>query len=184
MNPFNGITDIITAVDPGTTKSAYVLYDAEKYSILDKGHIANREMLDLLAMGTHISGFMALETVKSFGNMGGDSLYLTCMWIGRFISAWLTHHDPHTYTLLPRKTVVTHLCGSSRAGDSHVRRVLIDFFTDNGRKGEGRIPIIGTKKKPGTLYGVSGDMWSALGLAVFWATIPEKDKAVIRTVLA
>jgi len=176
-------TDIIMAVDPGTVKSAYVLYASNSFTIVDKGYLDNKEMLSVFEFSGDTASFMVLETVKSFGNMGGDSLYTTCIWIGRFISAWLRAHSPDSYTLAARKAVVTHLCGVSKAGDTQIRQVLIDYFSDNGVVGGGKIPIIGIKKNPGTLYGITGDIWSALSLAVFWSTVSEEERNKNRSVL-
>jgi hypothetical protein len=60
-----------------------------------------------------------------------------------------------------RATVKAHLCRSAKAKDSNVRQALIDLFG-------GKENAIGTKKTPGPLYGISGDVWAALAVAVTW----------------
>ena len=59
-----------------------------------------------------------------------------------------------------------HLCNSVRAKDSNVRQALLDRFPATGG---GKTPQIGTKSKPGPLYGFSKDMWAALGVALTFA---------------
>ena len=62
---------------------------------------------------------------------------------------------------IPRKEVVTALCGSSKANDASVRQALIDRYG-------GKEKAIGKKKAPGPLYGVTKDVWSALAVAIVW----------------
>ncbi|MBV8782506.1 MAG: hypothetical protein JO353_14005, partial [Phycisphaerae bacterium] len=50
-----------------------------------------------------------------------------------------------------------------RAKDGNIRQALIDRF------GPTKERAIGKKKSPGPLYGMSGDCWSALAVAVTYA---------------
>jgi hypothetical protein len=50
------------------------------------------------------------------------------------------------------------------------------FASRGGTTGGGKIPILGTKKNPGALYGYAGDMWAALSAAVCWHMFTVKDK--------
>jgi len=56
-----------------------------------------------------------------------------------------------------------NLCGVMKAKDGNIRQALIDRFPATGG---GKIPQIGTKAKPGPLYGFSRDKWAALAVAV------------------
>jgi hypothetical protein len=95
--------------------------------------------------------------VACYGMSVGAEVFETCVWIGRFIEAW-----GRTWTKIYRKEVVTHLCGSARAKDSNVRQRIIDIYG-------GKDKAIGKKANPGPLYGLSGDMWQALGVAITYA---------------
>ena len=55
-----------------------------------------------------------------------------------------------------------HLCGHPRAKDPNIRQALLDRF------GPGREKALGTKKAPGALYGIKGDEWAALAVAITW----------------
>lgn len=101
------------------------------------------------------SGHLAIEMIASYGMAVGSEVFDTCIWIGRFIQAW---NGP--YTQVFRKDVKMHLCGQTKAKDANVRQALIDRF------GPGKDKAIGTKKNPGPLYGISGDIWAALAVAV------------------
>ena len=134
---------IVLAVDPGTTESAFVRWNGSK--ILSIGKQLND---DLAADGTG-DDINAIEMIASYGMPVGKEVFETCVWIGRFMQAW------GGAELIYRKDVKMHLCGTTKAKDGNVRQALID-----------RLGAPGTKKNPGVTYGVSGDVWQALALAV------------------
>jgi hypothetical protein len=90
---------------------------------------------------------------RELRNGVGAEVFETCVWIGRFMEAYGAEHV-HRIT---RGQIKTHLCHSMRAKDANIRQALIDRF---GKPG--------TKRYPGALYGVSGDLWAALAVAVTW----------------
>lgn len=162
---------IVLAIDPGNVQSAWVAYDMQRNIILGKAIVPNEDLVAQLRDGVmHIDGDMvtptilAVEMIKSYGMPMGDTCLMTCVWIGRFIEAW-----SYDFELLPRKTIVTHICGSANAGDSNVRQGLINRFSGTRPIGGGKTPEIGTKRKPGPLYGFSRDMWAALAVALCYA---------------
>ena len=157
------------AIDPGTTQSAYVIYDPLKWKIKEKGILDNMDMVHLLRGGFDYTD-LAIEQIKSYGNCAGDSLFLTCFWSGRFVEAW-----GKDYVMIPRKTVVTELCLTPTAGDSAVRRVILDMFNAKYPYGKGREPSVGTSKAPGSLYGVIKDIWSALAVALAYQQVSLRE---------
>jgi hypothetical protein len=90
----------------------------------------------------------------------GKEVFETVRWIGRFQQAY---RNPETVMLIYRRDVKLHLCNSAKAKDQNVRQALIDLFAPTGA---GKTPQIGTKARPGPLYGVSGHAWSALAVAI------------------
>lgn len=159
---------IILAIDPGQSKSAYVLYDAETKHISEHGIVGNMDMIEQLPRLRQMPEFatgeaviLVIEMVASYGMPVGASIFDTCVMIGRFIQAY-----PGEYTLMFRREVKLHLCNSARAKDGNVRQALIDRFPATG---DGKIPQIGTKAQQGPLYGVRADIWQALGLAITYA---------------
>ncbi len=95
-------------------------------------------------------------------SMCGAEVFETVRWAGRFEEAC----HPIPVVSLTRKAVVLHLCHDQRAGDPNIRRVLLDRFGGDGAKG--------TKAHPGPLYGISGDVWAALAVAVTYAESTEE----------
>ena len=82
-------------------------------------------------------------------------------WAGRFAEA--AHRVP--VVLLPRRAVKLALCGDSRAKDANIRQAL---HRPLRRVGGGSA----ARQRPGPLYGISRDVWSALAIAVTYAIGP------------
>ena len=149
----------LLAIDPGDKQSAFVVFDGRK--ILDKGKVPNG---DLLNWALPPVDHLAIEMIASYGMPVGQTVFETCVWIGRFIQQYKElHHLKHT--LVYRHEVKVCLCHSVKAKDGNIRQALIDMFPATGA---GAIPQLGTKKTPGPLYGISADMWAALGVAITW----------------
>lgn len=146
----------ILAIDPGTTKSAWVLFDPDSMHIISKGYGTNEALHEMFferEFDTYIS-CLVIEMVQSMGMPLGQTVLKTCVWIGRFEELFfpLPHYE------IFRTTIKAHLCGTTRAKDPNVRQALIDKIGEQG-----------TKKDPGPTFGVSGDIWSALAVAVVFS---------------
>jgi len=165
----------ILSIDPGCTESAWLIYDnAGVKGIHSFAKQPNDQLRrEMKPCNDHyISGqadHLAIEMVASYGMPVGKEVFETVLWIGRFIEAW-----GGPFTLIYRKDVKLHLCGSVRAKDSNIRQALIDRFGAPGTKGN-----------PGATYGISKDVWSALAVAITYADrVETKEKLVTRTVSA
>jgi hypothetical protein len=133
----------LLAIDPGTTKSGWVLLenreDAAYYGlpILDTpdskgtsyivpvewGWSDNHEMYSLI---NKFQAPIVIEDVAHYGMPVGRDVFETIRWTGRF--------DRHaeasalTSAYINRPEVKLALCGSPRANDSTVRQALIDRY--------------------------------------------------------
>lgn len=96
---------------------------------------------------------LVIEKIASFGMPVGAEVFETVFWSGRFAEAYGIERV-HRIT---RIEVKNHICHSSRAKDGNIRQALIDRFG-----------VVGTKKNPGPLFGISGDLWASLAVAVTW----------------
>ena len=145
---------MIIAIDPGPTESAYVFWDGAK--VIGFAKVPNDDLLRLMLNPPRGVERVVIEKVASFGMPVGEQIFETVYWSGVFAQAFgLSVVDRIT-----RIEVKNHLCHSSRAKDGNIRQALIDKF--------GGPEAIGKKANPGPLYGVSGDCWSALAVAVTW----------------
>ena len=156
----------ILGVDPGPVESAFVLYDSVPQMILAYGKLPNKECMEQMLAFTPVD-FCVIEMVQSFGMSVGKEVFETVYWVGRFSQAWDTHclTKVAPAVRLYRGEIKMHLCHSMRAKDSNIRQALIDRF---GKPG--------TKKNPGPTYGLAGDMWQALAVAVVFADMKGVKK--------
>ena len=154
---------MILGIDPGPTESGWVILNDAK-SVDRSGTDANRTVLNLInGWAKSGRGEIAIEMIASYGMAVGKDVFETCVWIGRFVQAseWWTSTEP---TRIYRRDVKLHLCGNPKAKDANIRQALIDLYPRE--QGGGRTPQIGTKTQPGPLYGVTGDAWAALAVAI------------------
>lgn len=148
-------------VDPGTSSSAWVLFDGR--AVLAHGIEENARLLHRLNdVGTPRwtappVDVVVFEQIESFGMAVGREVFETVFWTGRFFE----RASRRPVARLPRRAVKLHLCQSARAKDTNVRMALLDRFG-------GAAAAKGTSKARGPLYGISSHAWSALAVAVTW----------------
>lgn len=140
----------IFAIDPGTTESGWVWYEAGR--VRKSGVSSNHDLLADIQAGAIDVCELAIEMIASYGMAVGREVFETCVWIGRFKQAF---RAPEMVRLVYRKDVKMHICGTPRAKDANIRQALID-----------KLGPAGTKKAPGGTYGVKSHAWAALGVAV------------------
>lgn len=145
----------VLAIDPGPEFSAWLLLRDGQPSAFSKD--INDQVLSTVA-GLD-ADVCAIEMVASYGMAVGREVFETCVWAGRFTQARYNALYDIVHPVY-RRDVKLHLCGSARAKDANVRQALID------RYGPGKERAIGRKATPGPLYGLTGDCWAALGVAV------------------
>lgn len=143
---------VLFAIDPGPTQSACLLWDGKTVSAPEI--IPNSALLAKLRSGSPlIASHMAVEMIACYGMPVGAETFETCLMIGRILEIWEQRHLPSR--LVFRRDVKMILCGTMKAKDPNIRQALIDKFG-----------VVGTKKSPGPLFGISSHLWAALGVAV------------------
>ena len=153
--------NIILGIDPGPKEHAFVWWDADANRVIELQTRPSFELLfssDLDKMLCKVKT-VACEWIESYGMAVGQEVFRTVAGIG-----WLAGTIGTEVRLVPRKAVKMHLCNSMRAKDGNIRQALIDRFG-----------VVGTKKAPGPLFGVSSHYWAALAVAVYAAETPAKD---------
>lgn len=151
----------IIAIDPGSEKSAFVIWDGS--TIITAKIVPNEEMLTLLEwhsgwnMAKDKIVCLVIEKVQCYGMPVGETIFDTVFWSGRFVQVW-----GEKWEAVPRGEVKLHICHNSRAKDSNIRCALIDRF------GGSRDKAIGKKASPGPLYGIKSHLWAALALGLYW----------------
>jgi hypothetical protein len=141
---------MLLAIDPGPEKSGYILWNGE--SVVKCGHELNETIKECLIDG---STFIAIEMIASYGMAVGASVFNTCVEIGKFMEHASIYASNVPVQLVYRKDIKVFVCGSAKAKDANIRQSLIDS-----------LGVVGTKNKPGPLYGVKSHAWAALAVAV------------------
>ena len=150
---------MIIAVDPGNEQSAYLIWGKNK--VEGMGIVSNYDLKAMLKNANKKEYILVIEMIASYGMPVGETIFETCLWIGKFLEMW----DREIFSkskLVYRKDIKLHLCGTARAKDSNIRQALIDKFG-------GREKAIGKKANPGILYGIKKDLWQALAVAIFYS---------------
>lgn len=142
-------------LDPGTHQSALVCIDEGVVTgwLSDNAHI-----LELL--GDLPCGRLVIEQIEAMGMAVGKEVFETCFFAGRCAQLW--HERGAPWTMLPRRTVKLHLCGSMQAKDPNIRKALLDRY--GGEQ---------AARKGGALSGIKSHLWSAMALAV---TYQEREQ--------
>lgn len=143
----------ILAIDPGSTQSAYLVWNGKK--VEDAGKILNTELRDYLIRAAYKDlHHLVIEKVTIY-QRADNNIHDTILWTGRFIEAWTVD-----YSLVTRSDVKSHLCpGLKGANDSTVIAALKDRFGRPSTK----------KNGPNLVYDkLKADEWQAFALAVTW----------------
>lgn len=152
----------ILAIDPGTEESAYVVTD-DHGRVLLHGITRNPDLLSRLAFELLLVEHVAIEMVASYGAPVGAETFETVRWIGRFEEARRRDHypgDSAEVLLIKRPEIKQHLCHKiAGINDAAIRQRILDLYG-------GKEKAIGSKAKPGPLYGIKADEWQALALAI------------------
>ena len=176
---------ILLAIDPGPTETAWAFLVDGKLSrdypwwggerSWAFGKEENAWFLDdVVRRAAKMEDIeVVIEKVEHYGKdmHAGQTTFETCVWSGRFQQAFLdawgydfsVAYDPEPWHRLGRREVKRILLGMGAAKDGDIRTAVID-----------RLGMPGTKKQPGPTYGVSKDVWQAIGLGLAWLDLNEK----------
>lgn len=171
----------ILAIDPGPIESGYAIVNRDTCRPIDVGKISNGLLRAFIRNGQLLIAVdhVAIEMVASYGMAVGKEVFETCVWIGRFREVVDSRFvDPDAaISLVYRRDVKLHHCGTSKAKDSNITQALIDRFA-SGQPNRGK----GTKAHPGWFYGFKADAWQAYALAVMAVDVqaalipPEREQ--------
>ena len=158
-------------VDPGQTKSAYVL--SEEYKPIRSGKIDNTTLREMLVNANIAGGLPAkmLIEIPVGRKWSGKSVSETALWAGIFISAWVDWLDVAQIT---RSKVRMNLCGRS-GNDSKIRAYLIERFDPDNfesikiKKGDNKGKHKYYLDRGSEWFaGFADDVWQAYALTVYY----------------
>lgn len=148
---------IVLAIDPGNEESAYLVFDTQSDIITEFGKVSNEDLINLIDDYENSISYFIIEGIVSYGMPVGKTVLHTKFFVGRLYQLALKYVEADSIFIVSRKEVMLHHCGSVKGKDANLRQALIDKYGEPG-----------TKKKPGFTYGISKDMWSALGIATYF----------------
>ena len=159
----------ILAIDPGNTESGYALI--EDYKPLLIGKVRNQDLLIYILAELPSLDNIVIEMVASYGMAVGQTVFDTCVWIGRFEQAGI--NSVRKVEKIFRKDVKMNLCGQTRAKDSNITQALVDRFSypQHAEKG-GK----GTKNDKGFFFGFKSDIWQAYALGVTYLDLKNAQQ--------
>lgn len=140
--------------------------DVDTYEPIKFGKIDNEE-LEQLMLKTHYD-YLAIEMIASYNMRVSDTVFMTCLQIGRYSMLKPTMK----YDLVYRRDVKMTLVGYMKAKDSDISSYLAHRFARNPFKNGGK----GLKKDPDFFYGFKADIWQAYAVGVTWLDITNNGK--------
>ena len=191
---------IIIGIDPGNELSGYVMINTESGypgKVMHHGKVSEKELKRFIESNSQwckrvgINMEFGIEMIASYGMAVGQTVFNTCAVIGRleqFITSVISSENSildeyginEKVNRIFRKRVsvkginstTMELCHTTRAKDKNIRQAILDLYPPTGG---GKTPQVGTKKQHGPLYGVSGDAWQALGIALTLQSFLSKN---------
>jgi len=151
---------LILGLDPGST-IGWALIDAATWPPRVRQTGKADETLAVHIARTTGADLVAVEGVEARGMAVGQET-MDAAWQGGRLAGH-AEATGHRAVRVMRRTVKLELCGSSRAKDANVRQAILDLYPPTGG---GKAPQVGTKSRPGPLYGVAGHAWAALAVAI------------------
>ena len=137
--------------------------------------INHKEMKEFISDA--IYDHFVIEGIQSYNSKQANTVIMTAMFIGRCLERIEIEHPGIPFSVLSPKTVRALVAKTSQASDSQMRGAVIDVFRLYFNLSDEK-EVIGSKKAPGPLYGVSKDVWQALGLALaFRMTVMHEELA-------
>lgn len=139
------------SIDPGTTKTAYMVYHPMSSTWSRFGKVPNAQVLaEILAVRPEL---VVCEDMQSMGRPVGNEVFATVRFTGRIQQICFNEEIP--FHLIKRTTIKKFLCPKVfRSKDKDVRAALIRIYGEQGSKSD-----------PGPTYGIANDVWSALAIA-------------------
>lgn len=164
----------VMGIDPGSEKSAGVLYWPSNEIVLASpggtNKLGNEAFLAWIREHAPRSAHCAVEVTKPYtltAKASGKAYFPGQLmdagyWGGRFAQCWAESSGADV-EVLDRHDAKRHLLGKRKGTDADIRAAIIRRF------GKSKACAVGTKRLPGPLYGVSGDAWAALAVAITYA---------------
>ena len=146
---------VLLAIDPGSSKSAFVAVDTTAKKPISFGKLANEDIMNIVRHEYY--DLIAIEGLVSYGT-NAQSIIDTAYFIGRLMQ--IAEDNGFEPDLVLRRQVKKFLLGKSsgkNCNDKAVRQALIDQYGEFTK-------------------GMTADVWSAYAVAVTWMNDKEEGE--------
>lgn len=123
----------------GNIESAYCVIDSETYKPLYFGKVDNEYLKSWIYTHDNLFDELVIEMIASYGMAVGQTVFETCVWIGRFVQQ--IDYIGKKYSYIYRKDEKMNICNNMKAKDSNIRQALIDRFGEVGTKKNPRLVL-------------------------------------------
>ena len=158
---------IIVGIDPGPESSGQVVVDSSLWPpiiLYSNGNVEESELVPL----QYKPRIVVCEWVISYGSVVGAPVLDTARFVGRIEER--SYVNGIEFYRLTRPEIGIEIVGRRNAKKGQTNEAIRDIYR-KGRKeslGNGKNPVIGTKKAPGPLYSVKSHAWDALAVVIAW----------------
>ena len=152
---------IIIGIDPGTYKSAVVIFDTLQWEPVFVQHINNNLLVSSVVEFLNnkypketphvIYERMRLYQIDNGKSGAGDSTFITCAWYGRFIEGFFRDIPGVVISSIDSPTIKLAFLGYTNPPKAKllVKKAMYELFPATGG---GATPAVGVKKQPGPLF--------------------------------
>lgn len=123
----------------GNIESAYCVIDSKTYKPLYFGKVDNEYLKSWIYTHDNLFDELVIEMIASYGMAVGQTVFETCVWIGRFVQQ--IDYIGKKYSYIYRKDEKMNICNNMKAKDSNIRQALIDRFGEVGTKKNPRLVL-------------------------------------------
>jgi hypothetical protein len=150
----------IIGIDPGSDKSAMVIWDTRGQKIISHIWDTNSKIERRLSVERHVCTVLAVEYPYLFGKKVWQQVIDTAFVIGRFVKTFEPTYGEEVSNrmiyYINSNAWRIFISGQRGAKDSAVKQAIMSKY---GGKG--------TKDNPGILYGIADHEWDALSVCLY-----------------
>lgn len=158
--------DRVIAIDPGTKCTAVAIIDCKNGTpVFSEGVIEdNYTVQERLSNFPKNDSVFVIEDIQSYGAPVGNSVFRTCLWVGKFVSVL---NEDKTY-LIGRSTVAKLLTdkGKGKSMDSRIRSCI-------------KLAYLFKFCNLSVLENVKKDIWSAIAIGHAFVMLNDEERKLI-----
>lgn len=114
---------IVLGIDPNPQTSGWAVWDSCSKTIIGHGTQTNDMMLTQVKNGRPFYNRIAIERVRSYGQVLGNETIDTVEWYGGFV-----HVSTVPVSLIPRPQILREWGVANKSSDKYLKEYLVDHY--------------------------------------------------------